>query len=327
MGDGRDVDAAAVADRLKAFAEDPSRSRHRFLSGLEPLPAGGPVLRFAQGRFPAGLRLGSGPERELRAAAEQFVRHVCLADGTDHYQVLCARPDAPYEAIKENYHLLMALLHPDRQERASDRWPEACAQRVNLAYATLGDEAMRREYDALIRAARPAARARMGQGSARARMNEVRFAKTLIVVSAVVAALLAVALLVDDAEYRDRSVLQASLARLGANRVPGSERPRYVGATAMAQPQRASDASAAEDPEPFSFLKPIMRVLVPPAPTPVMPVPPLERIPAAPEQPVAALRTTVSASPMQVSQAASASTPTAARTTASVSPIQVALAA
>jgi DnaJ domain len=315
MSDGRDFDAAAVAERLKSFASDPARDAHRFLLGIEPLPAGGCVLRFAQGRFPAALSLSAGEERDLRSAAERFVRRVCLADGADHYQVLCARRDAPYEAIKENYHLLMALLHPDRQERTADPWPEACAQRVNLAYATLGDEAMRRGYDALVHAGRPTPRARMAHGPrwARARINEVRFAKTLIAVSAVVAALLAVALIVDDAEYRDRSVLQASLARLGANPVPHSERPRYVGATAMAQPQRASDAVTAEDSETFSFLKPIMRVLKAEPPKAVMPVPRLETIAAAP-QPAPALRIAPAASPVQVAQAAAppASPPAAA---------------
>src|SRR5690348_11805054 len=132
MADGRDLEAAAVADRLKAFADDPSRATQRFLLGLEPLPAGGCVLRFAQGRFPPGLCLTAADERELRAAAGRFVRRVCLADRADDYQVLCAPRDAPYDTIKENYHLLMALLHPDRQEHASDPWPEACAQRVNL---------------------------------------------------------------------------------------------------------------------------------------------------------------------------------------------------
>jgi len=315
MSDGRDFDAAAVAERLKSFASDPSGDAHRFLLGIEPLPAGGCVLRFAQGRFPTALRHTAAEERDLRSAAERFVRRVCLADGADHYQVLCARRDAPYGTIKENYHLLMALLHPDRQERAADPWPEACAQRVNLAYATLGDEAMRRGYDALIRAGRPAPRARTAQGSrsARARINEVRFAKTLIAVSAVVAALLAAALIVDDAEYRDRSVLQASLARLGANPAPHSERPRYVGATAMAQPQRANDAVAAEDSEPFSFLKPIMRVLKAEPPKPIIPVPQLETLPAAPQS-APALRIARSVSPVQVVQAAAprASPPPAA---------------
>ena len=303
MVDGRDLEAAAVADRLKAFIADPQRGAQRYLLGLEPPPAGGIVLRFAQGKFPAALRLTPPEERELRSAADEFVRRVCLGDRADHYQVLCARRDAPPEAIKEHYHLLMALLHPDRQERAADPWPAAGAQRVNLAYATLGDEAMRHDYDARIRAGRPAPRARSNGGAfpVRARLNEVRFAKSLIAVSAIVAALLAVALAVDDDEWRDRSVLHASLARLGAHPVPGSERPRYVGATAMVEPQRATDAIAADEAEPFAFLKPLMRALVPQVPTAPVDVPRLERIPSAVAAPAAAVPATAPAAPAPAS--------------------------
>src|SRR3954463_10980558 len=111
MADGRDLEAAAVADRLKAFAADPSGAARRFLLGFESLPPGGLLLSYAQGKFPATLGLSTAEERDLRCAADRFVRHVCLADRADHYQVLCAARDAPYEAIKEHYHLLMALLH------------------------------------------------------------------------------------------------------------------------------------------------------------------------------------------------------------------------
>ncbi|MBC8023968.1 MAG: DnaJ domain-containing protein, partial [Burkholderiales bacterium] len=153
MLEGRELEAAAVAARLKAFRADPARAVPRYLKGIEPLPDGAILLRFAQGKFPSRLPGGLAPaEAEmLRVAADEFVRRVCLWDHSDHYQVLCARRDAAYEAIKENYHLLMALLHPDRQEAASQAWPEAFAQRVNLAYATLGDNAARREYDARLR--------------------------------------------------------------------------------------------------------------------------------------------------------------------------------
>lgn len=280
MAAGRDIEAAAVADRLKAFAADPPRAAQRFLLGIETLPAGGVLLRFAQGKFPAALSITAARERDLRAAADEFVRRVCLADRADHYQVLCAPRDAPPETIKENYHLLMALLHPDRQEHSAYQWPHTCAQRVNLAYATLGDEGRRREYDSCIHPGRrsPRAHAR-GPVGKRAHGNEVRFAKTLMAVSAVVAALVGAVLVVEDDEWDDRSVLQTSLARLGARPVPGSDRPRYVGATAMAQPQRASDA-VAEDSEPFAFLKPIIQVFKPEAPKAMVPVPRLETITA-----------------------------------------------
>ncbi len=278
MLEGRELEAAAVAARLKAFRADPARAVPRYLKGIEPLPDGAILLRFAQGKFPSRLPGGLAPaEAEmLRVAADEFVRRVCLWDHSDHYQVLCARRDAAYEAIKENYHLLMALLHPDRQEAASQAWPEAFAQRVNLAYATLGDDAARREYDARLR---PHAAASAAPRMARRRAGDVRSAKTLLVVSAVMAALVAIGLVVEEDPWSDRSVLQAGLERFRANPGPAADRPRYVGATVLAPAQRASDA--VEEPEPFALFKPFIRALIAEDPKPWVPPPKLDPIPAA----------------------------------------------
>jgi hypothetical protein len=72
----------------------------------------------------------------------------------------------------------------------------------------------------------------------------VRFAKSLIAVSTIVAVVVAASLLLHDDEWSDRSVLQASLARLRIEPLPGADRPRYVGASAMAPSRRANDAVA-----------------------------------------------------------------------------------
>src|SRR5689334_13475032 len=112
MLDSRDREVAAVAERLKAFLDDPRRAGPRYLEGAEPFPDGGIVLRLAQGKVPASLH----DAERVRSAAVRFVRRVCLYEHANHYQILCANRDAPVEAIKENYHLLMSLLHPDRQE-------------------------------------------------------------------------------------------------------------------------------------------------------------------------------------------------------------------
>src|SRR5258706_11003908 len=145
MLEGRDQEAAAAAARLKAFHANPSELAPYYQQGIEPLPEGGFVLRFAQGKFPASMSRDLAPAEAaaLREAAGEFVRRVCLWDRADHYHVLCARRDAPGETIKENYHLLMALLHPDRQEAGDDAWPQAGPQRGHLAYPTLGHEAPR----------------------------------------------------------------------------------------------------------------------------------------------------------------------------------------
>jgi len=260
MLEGREAEAAAVAARLRAFQAQPVRMARLYTHGMEPLPDGAIVLRFAQGRIPASLAPSAPEAHQLRCAAELFVRHVCLWERADHYQVLCASREAPAETLKGNYHLLMGLLHPDRQEGVANPWPDECAQRVNLAYATLGDEPARREYDA-SRAKQPRARA---AAAARARpersgTRDVRFAKSLIAVSTIVAIVVAAGLLMHDDEWSDRSVLQASLARLRIDPLPGADRPRYVGASAMAPSRRATDA-AAEEPASFDIFRPILRV-------------------------------------------------------------------
>lgn len=298
MVPGREQQAAAVAARLKAFHADPARQGPRFAEGREPLPEGGIVLRFAQGRIPAALAPSAVEAHQLRRAAELFVRRVCLWDRADHYQALCAPRDAAAETLKENYHLLMALLHPDRQEGMAQPWPQSCAQRVNLAYATLGDEGARREYDQRLRSERPrrrpAAAGAAPQPSALRR--DVRFAKSLLAVSAVVAVLIAAGLLIHDDEWSDQSVLQASLARLRTNPLPGSDRPRYVGATAMSG-QRASDTVAADDSSALDVLKPLMRAFVRDDPKPYDA--PRAEAAAKPQQaqPVAAVFETPAAAP------------------------------
>lgn len=273
MLEGRDLEAAAVASRLKDFQAQPERFGPRYLHGIEPLPDGAIVLRFAQGKFPDAMRLAPAEARELRLAAAEFVRRICLWDHADHYQVLCARRDAVQESIKENYHLLMGLLHPDRQEGGSAVWPEACAQRVNLAYDMLGDEGSRREYDAGLDAMQPRLRKPVPPRDARRPAPEVRFAKTLVAVGAVIAALVVVGLLVDDDEWGERSILQASLSRSRMIAAPGSDRPRYVG-SAVASP-RASDA-VYDAPEPFALLKPLLRAITGEQPTAWVPAPRVE---------------------------------------------------
>jgi len=118
--------------------------------------------------------------------------------------------------------------------------------------------------------------------------KEVRFAKTLIAVSGVVAALMVIALSVEDDDWGDRSVLQASLARLRANPVAGADRPRYVGASS----QRASDALP-DEPEPFAIFKPLMRLIVAEEPKAWVPTPKLEAAAPAPAAPAPAAPTPV----------------------------------
>ena len=138
--------AASVVAELLAFYGQPALRRPPYLHGESPLPDGTMVLRIALGRFTSeGLEAIAPPEREAaRVAALAFVRQVCLWERATHYQVLCLEPAAAPDAIRECYHLLIALIHPDRHDA---EWPAGAPQRANQAYAVLADAGQRAEYD------------------------------------------------------------------------------------------------------------------------------------------------------------------------------------
>ena len=149
MIDAPGAGAASVAAQLLAFFREPARWRPRYIHGEERLPEGHVVLKFALKRFSPGWHrdLSSTDQEGLVRAASAFVRQVCLWERATPYQLLCLPSDAGADAIKENYRLMMALMHPDRLETAG-AWPADAAQRVNEAYSLLTDAARRREFDA-----------------------------------------------------------------------------------------------------------------------------------------------------------------------------------
>jgi len=281
-----EADAAAVASKLLDFYKEPARFRPRYLNGQETI-AGAWVFKFAQARFPHGILRAFNVEerRRLREAACAFIRQVCLRDAATHYDVLGVQPAAKTEALKENYHLLMALLHPDRQD--AHAWPTGCAQRVNQAYAVLSDERQRRAYEASVHkigsgAAHIAAAAQADVMPAvaarpmsprRRRRSRIRAA---MLVTAVIATLLFVQIAwVSDlpAEYGvlERAYPLELSARWMRSVFSSSETPRFL--TENAWSPRATDVvEAAPEPKP--------------APRRPAPQPPSERVadpePAAP---------------------------------------------
>lgn len=199
-------DAASVASRLLAFYRDPVRHRPRLTHGHETFAGGHHVLRFAQGKFPHGILrdLTRAQRDEVRAAARAFIRQVCFWEGATHYQVLCVPPGARREVVKEHYHLLMALIHPDRAEHETsgvsgderDPWPQGCAQRVNRAYEVLSAANLRHGYDAGLDKAVPPGHtvefAGAGAGAARGarqRIGSAGVVKPVFVVTGVIATL------------------------------------------------------------------------------------------------------------------------------------------
>ena len=230
--------AASVASQLLAFFREPSRFRPHYIHGDEKLPEGHVVLKFALGRFSHGWHrdLSEHDQEELSEAARAFVRQVCLWERATPYQVLCLGRDAGRDAIKENYRLLMALLHPDRPDAQAHAWPDDCAQRVNDAYAILSDDALRSAYDDGIRKAHyagvfehpGASMAKPGRGPRR-----TGWVRSFVVVSAVVAALFVVqSWWVSDVPHHytllERAFPLRASAKWVRDALPNAEMPRFM---------------------------------------------------------------------------------------------------
>lgn len=140
--------ADRTARLLLRYARDPSRYRTEARGPDASLVDTDVVLRLAQGRR---VELG-GPTIEgtdtvaLRDAAVGYLREVFFRPDASPYQTLGLAPDAPQDAIKERFRLLMLLVHPDRQG-AGPAWPDRCASQANQAYAILRDPGSRAAYD------------------------------------------------------------------------------------------------------------------------------------------------------------------------------------
>jgi hypothetical protein len=297
--------AASVASQLRAFLKDPAHWRPRLLRGKDPLPDGSFVLRFAQGRFPRGLMrdLALRERDEVRDAANAFIRQVCFWEGATHYQVLCAAQDARGDAIKERYQLMMALIHPDRQDATLEPWPNGCAQRVNQAYDILSNAELRREYDASLHRAAAGSTfpPHMAQAARGKRRTRVGLAKTLVILGAVIATPLLLEAWFSDPSDGYSMLQSAFSVRRARDGIAGSEQPRYLGADP--QPARQPAAGMSVDSrraEEFSFFDPLWRVFASaPAAPPVVSLSPTrvadvaisQRVPPKPEpvEPAAAV--------------------------------------
>ena len=66
----------------------------------------------------------------------------------DHYRLLGVAPNANLAAIKENYHQLCRVFHPDRQQ--GSRAATVRFQQISTAYSELSNPARREHYDRLL---------------------------------------------------------------------------------------------------------------------------------------------------------------------------------
>lgn len=270
--------AAVVAAQLLAFYKEPVRYRPRLTHGREAFAGGLLVFRFAHGKFSHALMrdLAAGERERVRLAAAFFIRQVCLWEGATHYQLLCVPANARRETIKEHYQGLIALLHPDRQEAASEHWPAGAAQRVNQAYAVLSDEEERRLYDAGLHTAEgstpdpavmeaPMTAASRAPIVGRFAVARIRMRKPVLLLSAVVASLFFAQVWWFGDLPREYAMLDNAMpfdlsSRWMRDVYSGGERPRFMGGSeSRAAAPAATPGAAAE--APGGFLVPLWRAL------------------------------------------------------------------
>jgi len=136
--------------RVPARNDAQARREARALGNLEV------VLRLALGvpvEFTDPALRGPAAAALLERDALSCITRCFFPDDATHYEVLGLAPDASPEAVRENFRLLMQLIHPDRQG-AGTLWPENLAARANGAYAVLKVPETRVAYDSELATAR-----------------------------------------------------------------------------------------------------------------------------------------------------------------------------
>lgn len=120
-----------------------------------PLPAGVTELLAAHAHALApeqiddtAARLDSSPE-ECRAAVTFFIKQALLEARGDYYRILGVARDADSALIRQHYHYLIRLFHPDR-DLDSEGWETLYAPTINEAWNQLRTPAKRSQYDASL---------------------------------------------------------------------------------------------------------------------------------------------------------------------------------
>jgi hypothetical protein len=144
-----------VIPDLLIVALDYFREPRRFPQLSNPLlqlPAGVTELLAAWSDDLSDAQIGetakllNATEDQCREALLFFVKQTLLEAGGDHYRTLGLPRAAGSALIKQHYHYLIRLFHPDR-EATGNHWDDVYAARINEAYAVLRDPRKRLEYD------------------------------------------------------------------------------------------------------------------------------------------------------------------------------------
>lgn len=151
-----------IADFLLRYYRQPMRYRAQAQQATHLFGNLDIVLRLALGRrveFATPALRSPGVTAELQRAAVFCIQQQFFRDDATHYEVLGLAGHASAAAVRENFRLLMQLIHPDRLG-ASGTWSGACAARANHAHAVLKGPRTRVEYDREQAALRAASAAR-----------------------------------------------------------------------------------------------------------------------------------------------------------------------
>jgi ketosteroid isomerase-like protein len=138
--------AALIADLLRRRFHDPQRDEAPLTHDAAALGNLEVVLRLALGMPVELADPVSSDKAELQRAAEFYIRHNFFHGDANHYEVLGLPQDASTKEVRENFRLLMRLIHPDRQHGDSV-WPESYAMRVSRAHSVLKRSETRTNYD------------------------------------------------------------------------------------------------------------------------------------------------------------------------------------
>ena len=135
-----------------AFYRAPGQYAH-LRDAWVPLPAGVTELLGAQALAPAQIddtaaRLNSSPD-ECRAAVIFFIKQALLEARGDYYRTLGVSRNADSALIRQHYHYLIRLFHPDR-DLDSEGWETLYAPVINEAWNQLRTPAKRSQYDASL---------------------------------------------------------------------------------------------------------------------------------------------------------------------------------
>ena len=147
--------AELIADLLQRYYRNPMRYRAQTPRDALALGHLDVVLRLALGlpvEFSDPVLRKPATVAEIKHAADFYIRQKFFREGATHYDILGLAPDASADAVRENFRLVMQLIHPDRHG-VDTPWPESFAARANRAYAVLKSPETRADYDRQQKAA------------------------------------------------------------------------------------------------------------------------------------------------------------------------------